>query len=313
MDRRGLEFSFVWIFVILVGAVFIFLSIYAAGRFIDSERQIQNTQIGKSLGSLLNPISANIEEGKLSKISISSNSRIMNVCNSDEDAFGYQGLSVSVSEREDFSSQGITNVIKDRYVFSEEYIEGKDFIVFSKPFEMPFKIGELIYMWSAEKNYCFFDPPSQIEEELESLNVENIGFDEECQKDSVSVCFQSSGCDIDVSLGIGDEIKGNVKKKFSDFVYFEGETLLYAAIFSDSKIYECQLKRLTGRASQLSNVYNLKANLVGIKGCNTGLEDELTVYYNLTSSIKSSSDLAAVFFASEKIKEVNDGLSCNLF
>src|SRR3989344_3073920 len=149
MDRRGLEFSFVWIFVILVGAVFIFLSIYAAGRFIDSERQIQNTQIGKSLGSLLNPISANIEEGKLSKISISSNSRIMNVCNSDEDAFGYQGLSVSVSEREDFSSQGITNVIKDRYVFSEEYIEGKDFIVFSKPFEMPFKIGELIYMWSA--------------------------------------------------------------------------------------------------------------------------------------------------------------------
>jgi hypothetical protein len=43
------------------------------------------------------------------------------------------------------------------------------FYVFSTPFEMPFKIADLIYITSTKDKYCFISPPEDIEEELEGL------------------------------------------------------------------------------------------------------------------------------------------------
>ena len=142
---------------------------------------------------------------------------------------------------------------------------------------MPFKISSLIYIWSENKNYCFVNPPREIELELNDLKTgfQIVSTVSSCSQESEKICFTSSNCDIDVSLDLSKELRGSLKKKFSDRVYFESPELLYAAIFSDSETYECQLKRLMKRASELGGIYYSKSTLLSSKSCPSNLEFEL--------------------------------------
>ena len=35
-----------------------------------------------------------------------------------------------------------------------------------KPLEMPFKIGDVIVLWSEKQSYCFVNPPEEIKKDL---------------------------------------------------------------------------------------------------------------------------------------------------
>ena len=66
--KRGIEFSFAWIFAILVGAAILFIAIFAATRLVTTERAVGEAETAKQLGILLNPVETGIESGKISKI-----------------------------------------------------------------------------------------------------------------------------------------------------------------------------------------------------------------------------------------------------
>ena len=61
INKKGIEFSFNWIFSIVVGIVVIFLAIYAANSFIKTERTLQDTETVQQLQTLLNPLQTSIE------------------------------------------------------------------------------------------------------------------------------------------------------------------------------------------------------------------------------------------------------------
>ena len=94
INKKGFEFSFGWLFAIIVGAVIIFLAIYATTNLIKTEREIQDTELGKQLGIILNPIETALETGKASKISFPLETRLYNDC-SLQGTFGSQKISTA--------------------------------------------------------------------------------------------------------------------------------------------------------------------------------------------------------------------------
>ncbi len=316
VNKKAFEFSFSWIFAIIVGAVVIFLGIYTAMRIISTGQLAQDTELGKQLGIILTPIETSLEAGKISTISMPSETRIYNDCSSNQGNFGIQRISVAtLNLNKEWSPKGLPSSFSNKYLFSPGVSEGKNFIVFSKQLIMPFKIADLIYLWSKDEVYCFINAPNEISEEINDLglNINLTSSASQCPKISKKVCFTSSGCDIDVSLDSAGYLRGSVKRKFSERVYFESSALFYGAVFSDSQNYECQLKRLTKRASEISSLYLAKTIMLSAKGCRSNLESELNLYSEKALSLNNSLDLREITASSENLRRRNNDLSCRLF
>ncbi|MEK6933673.1 MAG: hypothetical protein AABW75_02235 [Nanoarchaeota archaeon] len=319
-NKKGFEFSFNWIFALIVGAVIIFLAIYGATQLIKQERRTSDSEAGKQLGIILNPLETGIESGKISKISFPLETKVFNRCLNEgfslgEKAFGIQEISVATKSGVgvEWESPGVASNFYNKYIFSSDFIEGKEMVVFSKPLLMPFKVADVIYLISKEEMYCFVNSPSDIENELRKLRPENINISTDlkgCKKGSIRVCFDSSLCEINVNL------EAKSVKKYGKRIYYEDDkenALLYGAIFADMDIYECQIIRLMKRTSELASLYGAKSISLGSRGCNSNLEQDLAYYSNVTGTLNRSNELSNIKMLSDEIWRKNDALSCKIF
>lgn len=307
MEKRGIEFSFTWLFAIIIGIVILVLAIYAATKIISTGKTETGTAAAKEIGVLLNPLETGFEEGKTSSLSIATDTRIYNGCDNFSN-FGNQNIQTAQKTFGKFSEPSVEVSFPNKYIFSSEFEEGKQFYIFSKPFEFPFKVSDLIYLSSANKKYCFIDAPENIEEELDKIGQDNL-LTGNCSASSgmIRVCFGTGSCDMRVRYGFGYVEKNNQTGK----IYFETDALMYAAIFSDKDIYECQAKRLMSRAEELANIYEKKANLLSQKDCNSNLD--ISTFRILLDEYNESSDLSPIFVKSEEIKQQNEVSSCSLW
>ena len=317
-SKKGFEFSFAWLFAIIVGAVILFLAIYVTTRLIQTQRTVQDTELGKELGIVLNPLETSLETAKVSSITLPQPTRLFNECDEDLGTFGVQKISIAtrLSIGEQWQAPGFPSSFRNKYLFSSDVVEGTKYIVFSKPFEMPFIVANLIYLFSDNDRFCFVDPPLELEKEIESLQIEQIAITSEvssCPEETRKVCFRSSGCDIDVTLDVSGKIRGTLKKKFLDRVYFDSPSLFYAALFSSPLMYECQIQRLMHRTSELAGLYASKGTLLATKNCPSNIESDLALYAQQTFSLNRSSDLAAIAILSDQLRRKNSDLSCKLF
>lgn len=125
----------------------------------------------------------------------------------------------------------------------------------------------------------------KIEDEISDLNQENL-FSDNCPSESVRVCFTSGlDCDIVVNYNAG------YVDKDGDRRYFHSDSLMYAAVFSEREIYECQLKRVMQRGEQLALLYKDKAQFISRAGCETDLDQDLLELSNLQKNLDDSQDL----------------------
>ena len=162
--------SFTWLFAILIGGFILFLAIYAVVTIKPTENFVQDTQLSKEIGILLNPLETGFETSTVSYLKLPGETRIYNKCYS-EDIFGAQVIQVSQKNFDEFSKPSLEIKVLNKYIFSEKIIEGKIFYVFVKPFEFPFKVADLVYLIPESGEYCFIDAPEHIEDELERSNV----------------------------------------------------------------------------------------------------------------------------------------------
>lgn len=300
MNRRGFEFSFAWMFAVIVGAVIIFLAIYASIKFIKTEGEISETEIGKEIGILLTPVETSGETGRASTISLLEKAVINNEC-SNRGNFGSQKISVG---------DGVPSTFYNKYIFSSDEIKGKNLYVFSKSFNFPYKVADVMFIWSDEGSYCFINPPDEIEEEITDLdlkNVEVVSSKEECVNDKI-VCFSSLGCDVDVFLGERSVSKDGKKVYYSD--EFDA-SLIYGSIFADPEIYECQVERLMKRASELALLYRDKIKLIEKAGCSSVLEEDLTALSQI--QVSSSAELSSLEILAKEIRRKDGQSLCEIF
>lgn len=317
MNKKGVDFTFSWIFAIIAGAVILFSAIYITTKLIGSNEVVSDTFIASEIDTILSPIETNLEDSKYSLIRFKENTRVFNECSSDG-VFGKQQISVaSKGIGDNWNEQSVRKSSFNRYIFSRDTEETKDkkMHIMTSPILMPFKIGDLIIMHSG--GYCFVNPPSDIEESFIDISSNwakdigiNISIDlDSCPKNYTSVCFGELGCDTNVLIRDG---RGIVTKYGKELHYY-GESMMAVAIFSDPEIYECQLKRLTSRAAELGAVYSRKALYVEGSGCPNSLSSKFQNLI-LTANISGSRDFERFASIAKELEESNDGLaSCKIF
>jgi hypothetical protein len=281
MGRKRAQMNFELIFALIAGAAILVLAIYGAMRFGETGKIQTDTEIAKKISVFTAPMQAGISSGKSSKISFSSPARIYNRCL--DGNFGENRISVSSSSRagKEWTLPGGEISVEDKYIFSSEMEEGKELYVFSKPFEFPYKVADLLII--SAKQYCFIKPPKEIENDIIDLKLPNVKIAStpaECEGKE-KVCFGVLGnCETSVfSSGtnfIGTFNTGYVQKG-SRKLYYAGN-LMYAAIFSDSDTYECNTKRILYRDKRIIEILKDKAELMNLRGCSTALVPELNIF-----------------------------------
>lgn len=311
INKKGFEFSFGWIFAIIVGAAILFLAIYGVTKIAGGERKVQESETAKELGALLSPLETALEEGKIAKATFSTETRINNDC-VNIGTFGEQRISVSSKSSigEEWTSGGVASKYPNKYLFSSKVIEGKSISILSKPFDMPFKVADLMFIWSDKEKYCFVNPIEEIEEEMTNLKPEGISIVSsisDCPANTIKVCFGGGGnCNVVVDTNSKSVIRG------ANAMYYEG-ALVYGAIFSSSDLYECQVKRIVKRTAELIKIYKLKSQKLVSFGCSSNLDSQLDDIDNLIKNFEDSENLAGIYSSAEQLNERNEKLECKLF
>lgn len=300
-NKKGfLQISFAWLFAIIVGAFILFLAIFAVTKIITTEQTESDVKTAKQIGVLLNPLETGFEVGKTTSLTFPIETRVYNRCGLNG-VFGEQRIEISQKNFNKWSETDLSVDFANKYIFSEDSPEGRKFYLFSKPFNFPFKVADLIYMTSSSRNYCFSLTESEedIEDELGALGQANI-FLEDCPENSIDVCFHSGDCDINVNMLY------NTVSKNNEVLFFEGnDALMYAAIFSDSETYDCQLERLMKRTSQLAQIYRDKETFISNR-CNSNVGAKLMQLSNLVETLTESSQLRDKMSLVEDIEQTND-------
>jgi hypothetical protein len=348
-SKKGYEFGFTWIFTIFVGATVIFLAIYIATQIVNTERTGQSATEGKSLGILLTPIETETEEGKFAKIILTDETRIYHECEYPEstDPFGSNNLQMSVKpiyggEWGNPNAPSIT--FHNKYFFPSASQSDRlgtyasyakeNYYVLSKPLYLPFKVADLLIIWSDQEEFCFLNAPTEVKSRLEPLDMDNVYFqsprgytcDPSTQK---TVCFSGS-CDVRVY-----ENNGFVRKEGKDLYYVESQehdpySMMYAAIFSNPEIYTCQAARLMVHTSKLIDLYLAKSIYISSparsSGCSQRSQPTMLTFNNTVSvaaeAIKSTGDSAPLSNVMahmetspnfQELKNYNGGINCALF
>jgi hypothetical protein len=306
-NRKGIEFSFTWLFAVIIGAIILVLAIYAATKLIGTGGTETSTISAKEIGILLNPLETGFGDGKTTSFSISTDTMIYNRCDNLSN-FGSQKIQVRQKTFGKWNEPSAEVSFQNKYLFSNSIETGNKFYVFSKPFYLPFKVSDVIYFTSDDEKYCFIGAPKNIEDELNQLKQGNLATGNNCSalENYIKVCFGSnSDCDIKVSYNM------KYVEKNKSRMYFETDALMYGAIFSDNKTYECQVKRLVMRAEELSSIYSKKAVLLSQRECNMNLD--LNGFKIITDLYEDSSDLQTITGKANEIGEDNEVATCPLW
>jgi len=303
MIKKGrggfLQFSFSWLFAIIVGIVILILAIYTASKFMGIGGESNTLQASKQIEAWLQSFSLGVQSGFKTNLETRLDTRIESMCDSTED-FGEQGFRISQFSFNKWGDSKEITGTQNIYVFTESPSEGKNFVVFAKPLKIPFKVGDLVYLKSGSSQYCFADAPDDVRYEIEHLNNTNIFFDDCQDKKMKQVCFSNRGagkCDMWV------DYEAKSVEKEGGTVFFIDDSMMHAAIFSDRDTYECQVVRLMKRANSVAKIYEQKIALN--EGCGGNLKDDLVIFEEQTSKIESSSQLSGLAEISDSLENKN--------
>jgi len=320
--------EFNWLFAIIIGAVILFLAIYFAGRLIRTSGYKTSAVLLRNFDALLNPFASIGAVGESLSKTIKMPVETMVEFSCDPAELGKEGLRLrskgSFGKWGEFAPEEGYYYIYDKYIFAAG-LKGKKFYLLSKPFALPFRIEDAIYVIS--EDYCFVNAPTEIKDELIGMKIPAIEFKNskiECKEGSKKVCFGSIDCDINVKgmlCGEDEECEGaynygDVAYKDGEILPFVTDALLYAAIFSDGEIYECNLKRLMYRLGLLCDIYNARTAKLSGRGCNMeNIDSLITMLHDKSIGVDmtDTTDMSELYTLAQDLAKKNYYLDCPLF
>jgi hypothetical protein len=315
-SKHGFEMSFNWIFAFIAGGTILLLALYGMSKIISTGENIGQTEAAAALTALFDPLETGLASQKSEEIKLNKETQIFLSCSYiDNRPFGKETIAFSEKNLNNrYGEKGNGIDIKNKYLFSDNIIEGKNLFVFSMPFFLPFKIGDIIIISS--KDYCFYQPPNEIKTEIENLNLGNLKISKDLKNcTGVIVCFDSDRqeCNIKVFGDGGNYYSGRVVKELQETRYRDG--LIYGAIFSSKEIYECNIKRLMNKLNELALLYSDKADTLNKKGCGADIKLDLGMLRNYALGVNSSRDLIDLDESVKKVESFNKGLmqACKLY
>jgi len=322
MNKKALEFSFSWIFATIIGAAIISLAVYAAIQIAKTNTGAEETKLSKELTVLFEPLETKTASGLASAVKLTQEVRIKSSCEiGGENEFGKQKfqLMAKAGITKKWSGQGGNASINHKYIFLNKTADGKKFYFFTKPFNMPFKVANLVYLTSDK--YCFVIPAgSQFEfvrkemgdfqSELDNIKV--VTSQAECENGMIKACFGVSGsCNIAVT---GDRDKGIVKKNGKDMNYVT-ESFMYGAIFSDYDTYTCNVERLMKRLRAETTMYVREAQLLSGRCGSIPISSLINFGNNIPKNFESGNAAAGALMVSlaASLEDQNQAVECGLW
>jgi hypothetical protein len=307
MIRKKAQSEYAWIFSLVVGAMILFLAIYAASKLFTTSKYLAESEILRSFDNILNPFSS---LGSIATLALSKEIKMpyeleMNFsCDSSKEI---QTLAIRIIEKRDIGEWTKPYTIKNKYVFSEKNLRGKTIWTFSKAFILPWRVDDMIYIIS--NDYCFIDAniPRNVMNELEMINSSSIRvLPEDSCENAITVCF-TGDCNISI-----DYNSKSLTKPGQSQTYFLDDASMYAAIFSHKDIYDCNMKRLLSRASIQSTILMNEANV--LVGCVSGnLANSLYSFGQATKTVSNQglSEITASTLISSATQIKNqDNINC---
>ena len=125
---------------------------------------------------------------------------------------------------------------------------------------------------------------------------------------ATKVCF-TSGSDCDIKVTGASQMAGTVKNIKTGTTVEYVNNLIYAAIFSDKSVYDCNVLRLKYRATKIAENYAEKADLMNARGCGTNMKPDLIIW----KAALESEDFISLKTESQTIQRKNDGEACKLW
>lgn len=320
MTGKKAQMQFNWIFAIIVGGVIIFLALFFITRYVNIERYKYDSMMAKKLAILLDPLETSLDMEKVTPIELPFETRLSMKCK--YEGIGREELRMVTksSMGEEWQEFGAAQSINNKYIFSKDVEQGKTLYIFSKTFKMPFDVADLIY--ATAQNYCFVSPPQSIKDTVHDLNssyMQLVQRRQECKPNRETICFGESNCDINVfglcyGFSCNDGYEYGSVRRGNETVYYNGDALMYAAIFSKSDLYNCNVKRLLYRISTLSRLYAEKTKLLDARGCMTGdLNDKLIGLSYEALSLINSANIMQISDKAKVVENENGGLLCKVF
>lgn len=313
--KKGMM-QFAWIFAIIVGAVILFLTFFFLSREIFVQEQQSGTEQVYGLDILLGPFTylGSISEATSNEINLYETTKLDFEC--ENLGLGYDTL---IIEKKTIT----TNDVYDKYIFADA-METKKIAVISKPFKMPFRVADLIYLAKDsgnDKTYCFVNSPLKIENELNNLDINGFEFYNslgQCSQSTIKVCFDvSAPCDIkiyDKSSGQDEYEIGEVRKG-QDKMFFVTSSLMYGAIFSSKEVYDCNVKRLMARIDPLISIYREKNIALSQEDCDENYNLALSALNSAASNldVENLNSFITLYNHAQELEILNNKATCKLY
>ena len=313
-NKKGM-IEFNWIFVLIIGAVILFIAVFFVGKLIGTQQYASNTELAKNFDILLNPFASIGGMGTVTlakTIQMPQTTQINQSC-SVKDRRITMYLRSESSTGKKWGEWGLPNQIYNKYIFSNAFMQAKTFEVFSMPLNLPFRIDDLIFIM--DKDYCFVNAPAEVKGEIGMVNLSKLRFVDstnDCKAGSIEVCFETSGCDIRVVGDCTTTTTTDCNKFDYGYISKKGKLdyattpMMYAAIFSDQKMYDCEMKMIKERLDGLIEIYKQKAVILAEQGCRT--EELQTALEHL----KSETSMEGLFIRAREVNGANP-LECPVF
>ena len=267
--KKGQSIQFNWIFVIVAGTILLLFFTLFAFRYTTLQNKKINAETARALDRSISSIKTteaytNLDLGKVNEIEFNCNEFIIN---------------------KDYRQK--TNNI----IFSSN-IKSNRIGLWSKSFEYPFKIDNIVFLSSIEnKIYLIYDNfneqfVTEIYNEIPSLFNVKIVNDYDNIRDSVIVFFVDPSGKLDELKSKNNKVVyidgadvGSVKfyeDSIKESSYLSRE-MMYGAIFtSNFKLYDCSFKSLLNKMNDVNKIYENKAK--NMKECSyLGIVQNLNV------------------------------------
>lgn len=310
--------SFAWIFAMIVGAAILFLALFFAMNIISGGEYEVTTKTAQSIVNTFDALLTRQESIKTTSVGLAKDTRIYVSC-SEAGSFGENR--VAISEKSSFGGDW-TNIggavpTQSQYIFSENVIEGNKMYFVVMPFEMPFKVADIMIVHTQQ--YCFVSLPDEIKRDIEKMiinqseekNMVIADSIEECGDESVNVCFANErGCDVIVEgtcrggFFCDSVYDTGVITKNNERLTYVGRQLLYAAVFSDKENYECNVKRFMKRLDKLGDIYIRKINFLA-DTCGSNMQMEIAELKAEARNFEDLGDLIAIKQKADLLEESN--------
>ena len=249
MDKKGVEITFNWIFVIIAGSVLLMFFIYFAWQQIGLFNEIGIKEITNNINNEIDAFSIGISSNKIVELP-------------KDISFSFKcGEVVYKTESKDTL----------HLVYSNGKLKDK-FNLWTNAWIFPFKIDNLYYASELNKRFIILGDDGfafNLPEKFQKLNSLN----QDVRKDDVIVDFTKGNYNfrfkdnkvlaVDKEKSLVTFYPENKKEEFYS------EAMIYGAMFSDYEEYTCLKKKALERLGIMSELYKKKANLLKLNSkCN---------------------------------------------